>query len=465
MTIGESVRTSMAEIRTHKLRSLLTLVGIILGTTSLVVMVSVIGGAAVAVEKGLSDLGFDGVMFVSGQAPTERLELKKQGYSRGLRTADLQIIDSGKELVQAAAPVVFGRETALLGGRSLVVNIEGITPAYGVIRNRTAEKGRFLVDRDLETVAPVCVIGNQLAKDVYGTEDPLGREVAIRGVRFRVVGVLRSLGSSQVNDDDMARDNSKVYLPLTTMQKHFLGGDSVQAYAFKVHDPERLKDGQKEVEALLRRGHRGISDFKVDEHRRGDPARAQGGRQAHRQLDGGAGLHRRHLAAGGRHRHLLGDADLHLGAGLRDRPAQVDRRHRRLHLRAVPRRVGLAVAGGRAAGQPLGWGITMLASQAFEDGLTVSPMGLLMAAGFAVLIGLTAGRLPGAQGLAPHAGGRHPRRLAFAGAVRETHGSRVTAPGQKIEASQPRIPVSRLMVRCPGYKPLDHRDPAEEAWP
>jgi putative ABC transport system permease protein len=193
---------------------------------------------------------------------TERLELKKQGYSRGLRTADLGVIDSGKELVQAAAPVVFGRETALLGGRSLVVNIEGITPAYGVIRNRTAEKGRFLVDRDLRRWRP-CVIGNQLAKDVYGTEDPLGREIAIRGVRFRIVGVLRSLGSSQVNDGDRARDNRTGYLPLTPLQKHLLGGASVQAYAFKVHDPERLKEGQKEVEALLRRGHRGISDFKV----------------------------------------------------------------------------------------------------------------------------------------------------------------------------------------------------------
>src|SRR5688572_11202683 len=204
MTIGESVRTSLAEITSHKLRSLLTLAGIILGTTSLVVMVSVIGGAAVAVEKGLSDLGFDGVMFVAGQAPTERLEVKKQGYSRGLRTADLAVIDSGKELVQAAAPIVFSRETARMGGRTLVVNVEGITPAYGVIRNRRVEKGRFLADHDLETIAAVCVIGNQLAQDVYGSEDPLGREIVVRGLRFRVVGVLRSLGSSQVNDDDMA---------------------------------------------------------------------------------------------------------------------------------------------------------------------------------------------------------------------------------------------------------------------
>lgn len=79
MNVSASVRTSITEILSHKLRSILTLLGIVLGTTALVVMVSVIGGAAVAVQKGLTDLGFDGVMFVTAQAPRERLEKKKQG--------------------------------------------------------------------------------------------------------------------------------------------------------------------------------------------------------------------------------------------------------------------------------------------------------------------------------------------------------------------------------------------------
>jgi putative ABC transport system permease protein len=394
MTLGESVRTSLAEIRSHKLRSLLTLAGIILGTTSLVVMVSVIGGAAVAVEKGLTDLGFDGVMFVTAQPPSERLELKKQGYSRGLRTADLPVIDSGKELVQAAAPVVFSRETARLGGRTLVVNVEGITPAYGVIRTREIAKGRFLADHDLETMAAVCVVGNQLAKDVYGSEDPLGREIVIRGLRFRVVGVLRSLGSSQVNDDDMARDNSKVYLPLTTMQKHFLGGDSVHAYAFKVHDPEKLKDGQKEAEALLRRSHRGISDFKVmnigEEILR-----------VRKEVDKLIANWTVVLAC------IAGISLLVGGIGIFSvMQISISERTYEIGLRKaigatdgavfgqfLIESVSLSLVGG-LVGSAFGYGITMLASQAFEDGLTVSPLGLLMAAGFAVLIGLTAGVYP-----------------------------------------------------------------------
>jgi putative ABC transport system permease protein len=394
MTIGESVRTSLAEITSHKLRSLLTLAGIILGTTSLVVMVSVIGGAAVAVNKGLSDLGFDGVMFVSAQPPAERLEQKKQGYSRGLRTADLGVIDSGKELLQAAAPVVFGREIALLDGRTLMVNIEGITPAYGVIRNRTVKAGRYLVDRDLETVATVCVIGQQLARDVYGSEDPLGREVQIRGVRFRIVGVLRPLGSSEVNDDEMARDNSKVYLPLTTMQKHFLGGDAVQAYAFKVKDVDKLKDGQKEAEALLRRSHRGISDFKIENI--GEEIL-----RVRKEVDKLIANWTVVLAS------IAGISLLVGGIGIFSvMQISISERVYEIGLRKsigatdgavfgqfLIESVSLSLVGG-LLGSALGYGITMLASQAFEDGLTVSPFGLVLAAGFAVLIGLSAGVYP-----------------------------------------------------------------------
>ena len=158
MQIGEAARTSAAEIWSHKLRSALTLVGIVLGTTALVVMVSVIGGLAEAVQKGLSDLGFDGVVF---------------------------------------------------------------------------------------------------------EEEAIGREILIRGMRFRIVGVLKKFGNNQVQDGEMERDNMKIYIPLSTAQKYFVGGDTVHAWAFKA-DPEKMGDAQKEAEALMRRSHRGITDFKIE---------------------------------------------------------------------------------------------------------------------------------------------------------------------------------------------------------
>jgi putative ABC transport system permease protein len=399
----ESVRTSVAEIRAHKLRSLLTLAGIILGTTSMVVMVSVIGGAAISVQKGLSDLGFDGVMFVTAQAPKDRLERKKQGYSKGLRSADLRVIDEGRELLEGAAPVVFSRETALLNGRNLTLNVEGITPAYSTIRNRTVKSGRYIVDRDVEERASVCVIGQQLKEDVYGSEEALGREIVIRRLRLRIVGVLRSLGTDQVNDDEMAKDNSKVYLPLSTMQKHFFGNDAVMAYAFKVQDVERLADGQKEAEALLRRGHRGITDFKLENI--GEEIL-----RVRREVDKLISNWTVVLAS------IAGISLLVGGIGIFSvMQISISERVYEIGLRKsigasdaaifgqfLIESVSLSLVGG-LLGAGLGYGITMLAGQAFEDGLAVSPLGLLMAAGFAVVIGLSAGVYPAhrASRLAP----------------------------------------------------------------
>ncbi|HEY9324988.1 MAG TPA: ABC transporter permease, partial [Candidatus Limnocylindria bacterium] len=263
MYVSEAVRTSLSEILAHKLRSGLTLVGIVLGTTALVVMVSVIGGLAVSVQQGLTDLGFDGVIFVVPQKTQDRLEQKKEGYSRGLRSADAHVIEPGKEVIAEAAPMLsLGNETARLNGRTMRVAVEGVTPAWGRIRNRVPAQGRYLVERDVETRATVALIGHKLKQDVFGDEEALGREIVLRGVRFRVVGVLKNLGTDQVNDDEMERDNAKVYVPLTTAQQYFAGTDAVHAWAFQA-PPEDLENAEKEAEALMRRSHRGITDFKV----------------------------------------------------------------------------------------------------------------------------------------------------------------------------------------------------------
>lgn len=403
MKIGESVRTSLSEIRSHKLRSALTLVGIILGTTSLVVMVSVIGGAAQAVQKGLTDLGFDGVMFVTAQAPKERLERKKQGYSKGLRTADLKTIHDGQELLEAAAPLVSRSEVARINGRELKINVEGITPEYALIRGRTVSSGRYIVEHDVATVAPVAVIGSKLKQDAFGNEEALGRELLIRGVRFRVVGVLRSLGNRQVDDDEMRRDNSKVYVPITTVQKHFTGSDAVEAYVFKVKDPETLADGQTEAEALLRRSHRGISDFRLENI-------GEEMLRIRKEIDKLIANWTVVLASIAGISLLVGGIGIFsvMQISISERVYEIGLRKSigatdgEIFGQFLIESVSLSLVGG-LVGSALGYGITLLASQAFEDGLAVSRVGLLLAAGFAIVIGLSAGVFPAlrASRLAP----------------------------------------------------------------
>jgi putative ABC transport system permease protein len=394
MNLFESIRSSIAEIWGHKLRSCLTLVGIVLGTTSLVVMVSVIGGAAVAVQKGLSDLGFDGVMFVSARPATDRIEKKKQGYSRGLRTADLAVIDAGRELLGDAAPLVSTKDTARINGRELKVTIDGVTPAWGRIRNRSAEVGRYLVDYDIDNRNTVAVIGKKLKEDVFGNEEAIGREILVKGVRFRIVGVLRALGSNQVNDPEMERDNSKIYIPLTTAQKYFTGTDLVNAYAFQVADTENLADGQKEAEALLRRSHRGISDFKVENI--GEEIL-----RIRKEVDVLIGNWRMVLASISGISLLVGGIGIFsvMQISISERVYEIGLRKSigatdgAIFGQFLIESVSLSLVGG-LLGSALGYGITLLAGQAFEDGLAVSPVGLVLAAAFAIVIGLSAGVYP-----------------------------------------------------------------------
>jgi len=192
----------------------------------------------------------------------------------------------------------------------------------------------------------------------------------------------------------MAKDNSKVYIPLSTMQKHFLGGDTVMAYAFKVNDPEQLKNGQKEAEALLRRGHRGISDFKIDNI--GEEIL-----RARKQVDKLIANWTVVLAS------IAGISLLVGGIGIFSvMQISISERVYEIGLRKsigatdgtifgqfLIESVSLSLVGG-LLGSALGLLITMAASQAFEDGLRVSPLGLVLAAAFAVAIGLSAGVYP-----------------------------------------------------------------------
>jgi putative ABC transport system permease protein len=393
-TLWESVRTSASEIFAHKLRSTLTLVGIVLGTTSLVVMVSVIGGAAESIKAGFVDLGFDGVMFAVPSKPEDRIERKKQGYSRGLRSSDVAVINEGKELIESAAPLAATRDRVRMNGRDFNVSIEGVTPEYGSIRGRGAAAGRYFISSDVESNATVAVIGQQIAKDAFGAESPLGREILMRGTRFEIVGVIRSLGNGQVNDQEMERDNRKIYVPITTLQKQFSGSNAVEAIIFKVPDEKALTPGETEAKALLKRAHRGITDFRVQNigeeivrvRKEVDVIIANwtivlASIAGISLLVGGIGIFSLMQIA---------ISERLFEIGLRKATGATDGA---IFLQFLIESVSLSVVGG-TLGVILGSGITVLAGQAFEDGLSISPLGLGLSAAFAIIIGLSAGLFP-----------------------------------------------------------------------
>jgi putative ABC transport system permease protein len=191
----------------------------------------------------------------------------------------------------------------------------------------------------------------------------------------------------------MERDNSKIYIPLTTAQKYFVGADTVQAWAFKA-DPEKMGDAQKEAEALMRRSHRGITDFKIQNI-------GQEILRVRKEIDklivnwnivlasiagisllvGGIGIFSVMQISIGERTYEIG---LRKAIGATDPE---------IFGQFLIESVSLSLVGG-LVGAALGYGVTLMAAQAFPDGLSVSPLGLLLAAAFAIVIGLAAGVYP-----------------------------------------------------------------------
>lgn len=280
-----------------------------------------------------------------------------------------------------------------MNGRDFNVDIEGVTPEYGQIRGRGASVGRYFIPSDVETSAAVAVIDQKIATEAFGSESPVSREVVVRGTRFQIVGVIRSLGNGQVNDQEMRRDIRKIYIPITTLQKHLAGNRNVEAIIFKVGNESELTHGETEAKALLKRAHRGISDFRVQNIGE-EIVRAKevdviianwtivlASIAGISLLVGGIGIFSLTQIA---------ISERLFEIGLRKATGATDGA---IFRQFLVESVSLSVVGG-ALGVSLGSAITVLAGLAFDDGLSISPLGLALSAAFAIIIGLAAGVFP-----------------------------------------------------------------------
>lgn len=265
MSAGEILRTSLSEIRHHKMRSVLTLLGIILGTLSITIMTSILDGIAATVWSGFNDLGFDGVMYVIDREPEDLRESAIFTRSKGIQPEDAGVLLARANKISAVAPVMYGEEIVRRGGVERKARVMGVTPSYAVVRVRKMEAGRFFNEYDESTFARVCVLGHRLKIRLFGTEDAIGKSVSIGARQFRVVGVGAKLGNIFFNDRDFDEEMEGIYLPLITLRKFYTGEDAPLAFmAVKTDDVDRLGDLKAETTSSLKIAHRGANDFRVE---------------------------------------------------------------------------------------------------------------------------------------------------------------------------------------------------------
>jgi putative ABC transport system permease protein len=393
MQIGESIRTSYEEVKGHPLRSLFTLVGVILGTLALVVVMSVLDGIQMSVLKGINDLGMDGVLFASRRDPVDRLQKAKAHLSRGLRIEDMAAFD-GADAIKAMSPVGESRAVVTSGSVTRRIDVYGIMPEYAEIRNRSVTKGRWISQRDVTAVSPVCVLGFKLQQQLFGSEDGIGKQINVGGRRLTVVGVGTKFDTTFVDDDDMIKEMGGVYVPWTVFRDMFGRTASISYMLAKAVSPEKSIDAEDEATARFRQAHNGIGDVRINNVGK-DMIKERGQIEIILRnwrivffaiagvslLIGGVGIFSVLK---------ISISERLFEIGLRKSLGATDGE---IFLQFLIESITLSVAGA-AIGLGLGVALVKAIGGSFPAGLPVSNFGILISTGFAVSVGLFAGLYP-----------------------------------------------------------------------
>jgi putative ABC transport system permease protein len=223
MSWTETLRTGLQAVRAHRLRSALTMLGILIGIAAVILTVGLGEGAQRKVKSEIRALGTNLLVISPGSSTSSGGVRGGFGSASTLTVADADALSSKTVApdIAAVAPTVTTSGTLVAGSSNWTTSIDGTRPAWMSVRDRTVAEGRFLDSADERTDAAVTVLGATTAEELFGSADPAGQTVTVDGVPLQVVGVLTPSGTSGSSDnDDLA------LVPLTTAEQRLIGGTS-----------------------------------------------------------------------------------------------------------------------------------------------------------------------------------------------------------------------------------------------
>ncbi|MFP5220029.1 MAG: ABC transporter permease [Actinomycetes bacterium] len=231
MRVAEAFRVAVTALQANRLRSLLTMLGVIIGVSAVVVLVAIGSGAKQEVEQQVNGLGANLVLVVPG-----KLEFGSAPTRSRLELADADRVGRAIGQPDDVAVTLASGETVRAGGRSAFTTVNGTNAAVPRVLNRPVARGEYLGESDVDTRRRVAVIGPELADTLFDGVDPLGRTISVGGVRFRVVGVFESVGGAF----GASRD-AEVHIPVTAAQRLF-NDARVDGLAIKAPSTEQIDE-------------------------------------------------------------------------------------------------------------------------------------------------------------------------------------------------------------------------------
>lgn len=254
----ESFLMAWASLIANKLRSLLTMLGIIIGVAAVIALVSIGNGVKQDIEDSISSLGSNLLVVLPG-APRTPGARSSQGSMKSLKIFDYEAI-AKLEGVKAASPMTNGSYVVIYQNKNWTTSVAGVNSNFQDVNNWTMTSGRFFSDKNVQNRERVAVVGQTVVKNLFTDEDPVGKEIRVKNIPFRVIGVLKSKGNGTMGNDQ----DDTVLIPYTTSMERVEGIDYLRRVYVVAKDDGGIDRLQADIENLLRVRHN-IKDTNLDD--------------------------------------------------------------------------------------------------------------------------------------------------------------------------------------------------------
>jgi len=239
-------------IAANRLRSSLTVLGVLIGVSSVIVLTAVGNGSAISVKQGIEKLGTNSILVMRmGGGGFSR---NQNSNSKGLTMSDVNALNDKEKAphVKAAAPILNASGTCTMGNiSSTPQNMTGTWPSYFEAANSPIDKGSYFTNDDVSVGRPVAIIGTTVAKELFDTDSPLDQVIRCNGVSLNVIGVMKSKGTTGFQDAD-----SIVIMPITLVQRSMSGYGSLSQIQVEATDSKSTQDAMDEVTSIMNTQHK-----------------------------------------------------------------------------------------------------------------------------------------------------------------------------------------------------------------
>ncbi|HOE79179.1 MAG TPA: ABC transporter permease [Smithellaceae bacterium] len=254
INLPSTIKISLRALSVNKMRSGLTMLGIIIGVAAVITMLAVGKGARNKISEQISAVGSNLIIVIPGSTTSGGIRLAS-GSTQNLTRTDADAIRNECSSVQTAAPVLNGGAQIVYGNQNWATTVYGTDENMLEVRDWTLAAGRNFYEQEIRSAAKVCMIGQTVAESLFGNDDPLDKQVRIKKAAFTIIGVLERKGQSMMGMDQ----DDIVYVPVTSAQRNLFGrwfAGTIRSIMVKAVSTQALDSAEEQIRQLLRQRHR-----------------------------------------------------------------------------------------------------------------------------------------------------------------------------------------------------------------